>query len=406
MLKNYLKIAFRNLLRNKVYLFINIGGLAVGMAVAMLIAPSFCAKSQTIQLPFTQSDNKWDFQSFNNKLGKSEPSMDYPISETYLGKESVFLKRFTFLSTKDIDFKDGTIEVDMNFPDIRNFPGIGFRFQDTNNFENFYIGPTKSGKTDATRYTPVFNGQQSWQVYAGKGYSSKFTFKYNYWHHVKIELEGLKASFYIDDMQKPLFVVNELKHDWKSGKIALIADENDLHFANFQITPKTFMPPPKPTPVTVDNGKIIDWWVSKSVSPKLFEKQYELNQAIKDSVKWEKVKIDTSGVLNFYKYSPITREKNVIIAKVTLNSVKDQLLPLKFGFSDFVTVYLNNKAIYTGEDVYGSRDDQFIGTMGYFDKVFLPLKKGDNEVWFAVTEYFGGWAVQAKFDNMEGISVK
>ncbi|WP_026995522.1 ABC transporter permease [Flectobacillus major] len=37
MLRNYFKIAFRNLVRNKVYSFINIGGLAVGMAVAMLI---------------------------------------------------------------------------------------------------------------------------------------------------------------------------------------------------------------------------------------------------------------------------------------------------------------------------------------------------------------------------------
>eukprot|EP00744_Colponema_vietnamica_P024462 GILI01035688.1.p1 GENE.GILI01035688.1~~GILI01035688.1.p1 ORF type:complete len:341 (-),score=-32.77 GILI01035688.1:125-1147(-) len=37
MLSNYFKIAFRNLVRNKVYSFINIGGLAVGMAVAMLI---------------------------------------------------------------------------------------------------------------------------------------------------------------------------------------------------------------------------------------------------------------------------------------------------------------------------------------------------------------------------------
>ena len=37
MLCNYLKIAFRNLAKNRVYSFINIGGLAVGMAVAMLI---------------------------------------------------------------------------------------------------------------------------------------------------------------------------------------------------------------------------------------------------------------------------------------------------------------------------------------------------------------------------------
>ncbi|GAB2801869.1 hypothetical protein GCM10027275_55090 [Rhabdobacter roseus] len=37
MLRNYLKIAFRNLTRNKGYSFINIGGLALGMAVAMPI---------------------------------------------------------------------------------------------------------------------------------------------------------------------------------------------------------------------------------------------------------------------------------------------------------------------------------------------------------------------------------
>ena len=37
MIRNYLKIAWRNLIKNKVSSFINIGGLAVGMAVAMLI---------------------------------------------------------------------------------------------------------------------------------------------------------------------------------------------------------------------------------------------------------------------------------------------------------------------------------------------------------------------------------
>lgn len=37
MIKNYFKVAFRNLVKNKVYSFINILGLATGMAVAMLI---------------------------------------------------------------------------------------------------------------------------------------------------------------------------------------------------------------------------------------------------------------------------------------------------------------------------------------------------------------------------------
>jgi len=37
MFKNYLKIAWRNLLKNRTYSFINIGGLAIGMAVALMI---------------------------------------------------------------------------------------------------------------------------------------------------------------------------------------------------------------------------------------------------------------------------------------------------------------------------------------------------------------------------------
>ena len=37
MLKNYFKIAWRNLEKNKGYSAINIGGLAIGMAVAILI---------------------------------------------------------------------------------------------------------------------------------------------------------------------------------------------------------------------------------------------------------------------------------------------------------------------------------------------------------------------------------
>src|SRR5688500_11934901 len=37
MFQNYFKIGYRNLLRNKGYSLINIGGLAIGMTVAMLI---------------------------------------------------------------------------------------------------------------------------------------------------------------------------------------------------------------------------------------------------------------------------------------------------------------------------------------------------------------------------------
>lgn len=38
MIKNYIKIAWRNLLRNKVYSLINITGLTIGLAACLLVA--------------------------------------------------------------------------------------------------------------------------------------------------------------------------------------------------------------------------------------------------------------------------------------------------------------------------------------------------------------------------------
>ena len=37
MIKNYLKIAWRNIVKNKAHTFINVAGLSIGMAVAMMI---------------------------------------------------------------------------------------------------------------------------------------------------------------------------------------------------------------------------------------------------------------------------------------------------------------------------------------------------------------------------------
>lgn len=56
--------------------------------------------------------------------------------------------------------------------------------------------------------------------------------------------------------------------------------------------------------------------------------------------------------------------------------------------------------------MYDSRDHKFLGTIGFFDKLYLLLKKGKNELIFVVTEFFGGWGVKAKFDNIEGISLR
>jgi hypothetical protein len=73
-----------------------------------------------------------------------------------------------------------------------------------------------------------------------------------------------------------------------------------------------------------------------------------------------------------------------------------------FGFSDRARLYFNNKLLYAGEDNFLSRDYRFLGTMGYYDAVYLDLKKGRNEVWIAVSENEGGWGVMGMLEELDG----
>jgi hypothetical protein len=327
-------------------------------------------------------------------------------TETYMGKECIFLKKGAMF-LKDVDLLDGIIEVDMSFPQQRSFPGFAFRMQDVENFENFYVRPHQSGNPDATQYTPVFNGQAGWQLYHGEGYSNAFTFKFNEWHHVKIVLNGLQADIFIDDMQKPLIKVAELKHEWKTGKIGLISGGTPVRFANLGYTPKQGTAPTRPpVPPNGTAGMITQWKVSNAVNRSFFENKNQLTDAIKKQLTWTTETSEPSGTINLSKFLQSGDTSNTIVAKVLIQSDAEQLKGLSFGFSDYVIIYLNDKAFYYGADKFMSRDYRFLGTIGFFDMIFLPLKKGLNELWFVVSEDFGGWGVKAKFENMENISLK
>jgi hypothetical protein len=70
-----------------------------------------------------------------------------------------------------------------------------------------------------------------------------------------------------------------------------------------------------------------------------------------------------------------------------------------------VRVYLNGRMLYAGNDGFGTHDPDFLGIVGLFDEVTLPLNHGPNELWFAVSETFGGWAITADLPDRDGIRV-
>jgi putative ABC transport system permease protein len=80
MFKNYLKISWRNLTKNKAHTFINVTGLSVGMAVAILIG--LWIWDEISYNKYFQNESKivqvWQHQTFNGKVG-SQIAMPIPL---------------------------------------------------------------------------------------------------------------------------------------------------------------------------------------------------------------------------------------------------------------------------------------------------------------------------------------
>jgi hypothetical protein len=69
------------------------------------------------------------------------------------------------------------------------------------------------------------------------------------------------------------------------------------------------------------------------------------------------------------------------------------------GYSDDIVVYLNGRPLYAGRNSMSYRDPSALGFFyPYADAVFLPLKKGPNELLLAVSEATAGWGFMARFD--------
>jgi putative ABC transport system permease protein len=130
MLRNYLKIAFRNLVKHKIYAFINVTGLAIGMACCFLL--------------FLFVWNEWSYDGFHEdadrihrlsiELRQSDGSLEYqnmmyPTFRDELVEAYPAIQKATRLVQAEVDFKVDTdffrydlAEVDAPFFEMFSFP--------------------------------------------------------------------------------------------------------------------------------------------------------------------------------------------------------------------------------------------------------------------------------------------
>ena len=303
-------------------------------------------------------------------------------------------------------FKNGIIEYDVSMKEARGFGGAYFRVQG-DDAEYFYLRPHLSGMPDGNQYVPEFNGLSAWQMYHGNRYSTAVDYNFDDWIHVKLAIKDNKMDVFIDSEQ-PILHVDNLALGTGEGGIQLGGALQDFYYSNINVTytdDVTLVGEAKPLKEEAPD-LIKSFTVStKPVSSVDVEAKFTLDPALLKNQEWTTLAVNEIGAANLARISGRTKDANTLFVKMTMNSDAAKTVFIKYGFSDRVTVFLNGKAVAYGNDTYVTRDYRYLGTVGLFDSLFLQLKQGDNEVIFAVTEGFGGWAFLASMANVPGVTL-
>jgi hypothetical protein len=299
-------------------------------------------------------------------------------------------------SLKDALFGNGVVEVDVAVTGARSYPGVLFRMESPRDFERVYLRPHRAGPAgypDAVQYVPGFNGVDGWQLYNGPGFTAAATMPTGQWVHLRIEVKGTQARVFLGDATEPVLRISDLKRGATKGTLGLSGPpDGSAYFSAFRYRADDTLVFPPPPHVDVPPGLLTEWKVSKPFKGRLVDREAPLSSWKLESLEWVEAKADPGGLVDIARlFGRLGPEPDAVVAKAVLRSDSDRVLKVNLGYSDEVSLYLNGKPLFHGASAYRQRDPSFLGIVGLFDAVYLPLKKGANDLTLLLTEAMGGW---------------
>ena len=379
------------------------GRAALPLAVAFFATVAHLGAQTPKTLALPPDSTHWTLE------GKAE------VTE-YLGRRCLMLDGGA-ATVRDFELGDGVIDMDVATPAARGFFGLQFRV-DSVNGEYVYLRQHKSGLPDAMQYTPVLNTGLNWQLYNGPGFTGAVDIPRDTWFHLRLEVAGAQAKLYVKDMEKPALVMPDLKSGVRKGQVALADLIGATCFSNFEIRTTPDAPwerhlPPMPP------GTLVMWSLSPSYDVLQRDLERPLSASERAAIKWQDVEAEPPGIVALYRYREAPHPRvsfqgdfskrldpqpgmKVLYARTGITSDKDQVKKLYLGYSDDVSVFLNGRILYRGRSAQCFRDPGFLGIVDpEDDAVYLPLKKGSNELLLAISELGGGWGFIGRLADPE-----
>ncbi|WP_240334052.1 hypothetical protein [Pseudomonas syringae] len=194
--------------------------------VALLMTTAFANGEGTEQ--YSQASQfKLSGVSLIQKQYKNQAALQVkmPFSSYQDETKEILLDR-DFMAWIPLNFSNGTIDVDVasslasDAPAYaRGFIGVAFRIDDASRFESIYLRPTNSQADDQVRRNhsiqyaayPDFRFDQLRKDFPEK-YETYADIALGKWIHMRVVVDGSKATLYLDHESKPAFVVNDLKY--------------------------------------------------------------------------------------------------------------------------------------------------------------------------------------------------
>ena len=146
--------------------------------------------------------------------------------DTYKGSKAIVLKKnfdnYKFGSVaypKELNFKDGVIELDIASTTGKDYLGLAFRIKDAHHYQTLYFRPASSGTINAIQYMPEKKAEFNWWDYEADKYQAKATLPATTWFHIKAVVKGQTLTVYVDHQPKPAMVYKALDPELKEGSV-------------------------------------------------------------------------------------------------------------------------------------------------------------------------------------------
>jgi hypothetical protein len=362
------------------------------------------------EIRVSMKPSAWEYDSTTTEFVMYKNT---PVVRGKKGGYQIFLKNQTFAS--------GTIEFDVELSGM-GFPGINFRMSpDRKNGENFYIrsfGPVKPETRTTLQYAAIIDGVSMWDL--ADEYQSGAVIHQDRWNHVKLVVSGKQMNVYINDMSKPALRVPELESRTENGGISL---SGNVIYANLVIQPNATegLAPETGYNSTLNETRYLRKWLVSP--PKDFPFGTDLllplpsmygtltKSDMPDSTApWKPILAESRAIVNLSRLYGGAKDKDgrrLAWLKTTIESDKAQEKTLSLGFSDEAWVFLNGQLVYMDKNYFGTPGQKMPASRCTIEnaKIKLALREGKNEILIGLANYFYGWGIIARLDDVDGISL-